>query len=196
MLAMLLKLYGKGRPFRLFVSGLHGSEWRDTSSVLLNLKRPFSGTLAILPVVNREEYISTLDQDYYSGVGKAIVDVVGEYRPDIYVELHSYSKENFCKLVSKDRLSNVGVPGFSSLEKRVLMGSVSPHIRREHFPVEALCLTFEIEKGNLQSQKFVSGMLDVVKECNSRNGFIEYMMEEYPDVAKKAIEDYKKFYGL
>ncbi|WP_135612720.1 DUF2119 domain-containing protein [Methanococcoides sp. AM1] len=193
---MLLKLYGKGRPFRLFVSGLHGSEWRDTSSVLLNLKHPFSGTLAILPVVNRGKYISTLDRDYYSGIGKVIVDVVKEYRPDIYVELHSYSKENFCKLVSKDRLSNVGVPGFSSLEKGVLMGSVSPNIRREHFPVEALCLTFEIEKGSLQSQKFVSGMLDIIKDCNSRDGFIGYMMERYPEVAKKAIEDYKKFYGL
>ncbi|UGV39722.1 DUF2119 domain-containing protein [Methanococcoides orientis] len=193
---MLLKLYGKGRPFRLFVAGLHGSEWRDTSSVLLNLERPVSGTLALLLVVNRGQYISTLDIDYYSGVGKAIVDVVEKYRPDIYVELHSYSKENFCKLISKDRLSNVGVPGFSTLESGVLMGSVSPHIRREHFPVEALCLTFEIEKDNLRSQEFASGMIDIVKDCNSRDGFIGYMMGHYPEVAKKAIEDYKKFYGL
>ncbi|SES70622.1 hypothetical protein SAMN04488587_0703 [Methanococcoides vulcani] len=193
---MLLKLYGMGRPFRLFVSGLHGSEWRDTSSVLLNLGRPFSGTLAILPVVSRGKYISTLDRDYYSGIGKTIVDVVEEYKPDIYVELHSYSKGNFCKLVSKDRVNNVGVPGFSTLENGVLMGSVSPLIRREHFPVEALCLTFEVEKNNHQSQRFVSGMLDVVKDCNSRDEFIEYMMEHYPEVAKKAIEDYKKFYGL
>ncbi|WP_445474476.1 DUF2119 domain-containing protein [Methanococcoides methylutens] len=193
---MLLKLYGKGRPFRLFVAGLHGSEWRDTSSVLLNLERPFSGTLAILPVVSRGKYISTLDSDYYSGIGKAIVAVVEEYGPDIYVELHSYSKNNLIKLVSKDRVNNVGVPGFSTLENGVLMGSVSPHIRREHFPVEALCLTFEVEKDNTQSQNFASGMLDVVKDCNSRDEFIEYMMEYYPEVAKKAIEDYKKFYGL
>ncbi|NYT19196.1 MAG: DUF2119 domain-containing protein [Methanosarcinales archaeon] len=193
---MLLKLYGKGRPFRFFVAGLHGSEWRDTSSVLLNLERPFSGTLAILPVVNRDEYISTLDINYYSGIGKAIVDVVEKYRPDIYVELHSYSKDNFSKLVSKDRVNNVGVPGFSTLENGVLMGSVSPHIRREYFPVEALCLTFEVEKDNSLSRKFASGMLDFVKDCNSRDEFIEYMMEYYPKVAKKAIDDYKKFYGL
>ncbi|NPE31987.1 DUF2119 family protein, partial [Methanococcoides sp. SA1] len=50
---MLLKIYGKGRPFRLFVAGLHGKEWQDTSDVLLNLDRPLSGTLAILPVVSR-----------------------------------------------------------------------------------------------------------------------------------------------
>ncbi|WP_135605308.1 DUF2119 domain-containing protein [Methanococcoides sp. NM1] len=193
---MLLKLYGKGRPFRLFVAGLHGSEWRDTSSVLLNLERSFSGTLAILPVVSRGKYISTLDRDYYSGIGKTIVDVVEKYKPDIYVELHSYSKGNICKLVSKDRVNNVGVPGFSTLENGVLMGSVSPLIRREYFPVEALCLTFEVEKDNLQSQNFVSGILDVVKDCNSRDEFIEYMMEHYPEVAKKATDDYKKFYGL
>lgn len=193
---MLLKIYGKGRPFRLFVGGLHGREWRDTSSVLLNLKRPFSGTLAVMPVVNRGKYISTLDSDYYHGVGEAIVDVVDKYKPDIYVELHSYSKGNFCKLVSKERVNNVGVPGFSFLEKGVLMGSVSPHIRREYFPVEALCLTFEIEKGNADSREFASGMLDVVKDCDSRDEFIEYMMVQYPEVAKKAIEDYKKFYGL
>lgn len=193
---MLLKLYGKGRPFRLFVAGLHGSEWRDTSSVLLNLERPLSGTLALLPVVSRGIYISTLDSDYYSGIGKIIVDVVKEYKPDIYVELHSYSKGNLGKLVSKDRVNNVGVPGFSTLENGVLMGSVSPHIRREHFPVEALCLTFEVEKDSPQSQEFASWMLDIVKDCNSRDDFIEYMMEHYPEVAKKAIEDYKKFYGL
>jgi hypothetical protein len=61
--------------------------------------------------------------------------------------------------------------------------------------VEALCLTFEIERSNQSSKEFAAKMLRVVKECRSRDGFIEYMMERYPNVAKKAIEDYKKFYG-
>lgn len=192
---MLLKIYGKGRPFRLFVAGLHGQEWRDTSDVLLNIERPSSGTLAILPVVSRGDYISTLNRDYYKDMGKLIIDLVKAYRPDIYVELHSYSSDNFHKLVSSTRIHEKGVPGFSVLENNVLMGSVSPHIRRDYFPVEALCLTFEIERSDQSSKEFAAKMLQIVKECRSRDGFIEYMMERYPNVAKKAIEDYKKFYG-
>lgn len=192
---MLLKIYGKGRPFRLFVAGLHGQEWQDTSDVLLNIGCPSSGTLAILPLVSRGKYISTLDRDYYKGMGKLIIDVVKAYRPDIYVELHSYSSANFHKLVSSTRIHEIGVPGFSVLENNVLMGSVSPHIRRAHFPVEALCLTFEVERSDQSSKEFAVKMLSVVKECRSRDGFIKYMMELYPNVAKKAIEDYKKFYG-
>lgn len=117
------------------------------------------------------------------------------YHPDIYVELHSYSSKNFDKLVSNTRIDDVGVPGFSILEENVLMGSSSPHIRKDHFLVETLCLTFEIERLNFKSKEFATKILDVVKESHSRDDFINYMMAHYPVVAKKAIEDYKRFYG-
>lgn len=38
-------------------------------------------------------------------------------------------------------------------------------------------------------------MLDVLKETRSRDEFIEYLKKEFPVQAKKAIDDYRRFYG-
>jgi hypothetical protein len=77
----------------------------------------------------------------------------------------------------------------------VLLGSVSPWVRRRYFPKESLCLSFELQKGSAESRKFTARMLEVLKEIQSRDEFIEYMKKEYPAQAKKAIEDYQRFYG-
>ncbi|WP_332881692.1 DUF2119 family protein [Methanosarcina horonobensis] len=61
-----LKVYGHGEPVRLFVAGLHGDEWKDTTEILMKIKPPERGTLALIPLVRRGEYISTLDPAYYS----------------------------------------------------------------------------------------------------------------------------------
>ncbi len=34
----MLKIYGKGKPIRLFVAGLHGEEWKDTTEILRAIK--------------------------------------------------------------------------------------------------------------------------------------------------------------
>jgi hypothetical protein len=39
-------------------------------------------------------------------------------------------------------------------------------------------------------------MLDRMKECKGRDDFIAFLKKKYPSAALKAIEDYKKFYGL
>ena len=59
-----LRIYGQGKPVRLFVAGLHGDEWKDTTEILLKIEPPESGTLAVIPLVSRGEYISTLDPAY------------------------------------------------------------------------------------------------------------------------------------
>jgi hypothetical protein len=38
-------------------------------------------------------------------------------------------------------------------------------------------------------------MLEILKEIRSRDEFIDYMKKEFPVQAKKAIEDYRRFYG-
>ncbi len=38
-------------------------------------------------------------------------------------------------------------------------------------------------------------MLEILKETQTRDEFIEYMKKEFPAQAKKAIEDYRRFYG-
>lgn len=190
-----MKIYGRGRPVRLFVAGLHGDEWKDTTGLLKNIKPPKNGTLALIPFVDCGKYISTLNQDYYPGNGKKILRAIEELKPEIYIELHSYSSENLEKLAGKNRLKLIGVPAYSILKEGVLLGSVSPWVRRKYFPKEALCLSFELQKGSMKSRKFTAHMLEILKEIQSRDEFIEYMEKEFPAQAKKAMEDYQRFYG-
>lgn len=190
-----MKVYGRGRPVRLFVAGLHGDEWKDTTGLLKNIKPPKTGTLALIPFVDCGKYISTLSPDYYPETGKKILKAIEELKPEIYIELHSYFSENLEKLAGKDRLELIGVPAYSILKEGVLLGSVSPWVRRKYFPKEALCLSFELQKGSMESRKFTAHMLEILKEIQSRDEFIEYMKKEFPAQAKKAIEDYKLFYG-
>ncbi|HWR26037.1 MAG TPA: DUF2119 family protein, partial [Methanosarcina sp.] len=89
----------------------------------------------------------------------------------------------------------IGVPAYSILRERVLLGSVSPWIRKKYFPEEALCLSFEIQKGKIESRNFAAQMLEILKETQSRDEFIDYLKKEFPEQAKKAIEDYLRFYG-
>jgi hypothetical protein len=190
-----IKIYGSGKPVRLFAAGLHGREWEDTTEILRKLNSPKIGTLVLIPLVSKGVYISTLDPSYYPGLGNKILKVIEKFKPEIYIELHSYSGENFEKLTGKTRLLRIGVPAYSVLEAGVLLGSVSPYIRRKYFPKEALCLSFEIEKGRVESRAFVARMLDVIKETESRDGFFEYLKKKFPEQTKKAVEDYKLFYG-
>lgn len=190
-----MKIYGNGKPTRLFVAGLHGEEWKDTTGILKSLKPPKTGTLALIPLVNNGKYISTLETDYYPKTGKKIIEAIEILKPEIYVELHSYARENFEKLTGKDRFDRIGVPAYSVLKEGVLFGSVSPFIRKKYFSKEALCLSFEIQKGNQKSRKFTALILDTLKETQSRDEFIEYLKKEFPLQANKAIEDYRLFYG-
>jgi hypothetical protein len=192
---LMMKIYGSGRPIRLFVAGLHGDEWKDTTGILKNIKAPKTGTLALIPLVSSGKYVSTLEADYYPETGIKIIKAIEMLKPEIYVELHSYSRENLEKLAGKDRLDRIGVPAYSVLKEGMLLGSVSPWIRKKYFPKEALCLSFEIQKENIKSRKFTALMLDVLKETQSREEFIEYLKKEFPVQAKKAIDDYRRFYG-
>lgn len=190
-----MKIYGCGKPVRLLVAGLHGDEWKDTTGLLKSIETPKTGTLALIPLVDCGKYVSTLNSGYYSGIGKKILKAIEELNPEIYIELHSYSGENLEKLAGRNRLDLIGVPAYSILKAGVLLGSVSPWVRKKYFPKESLCLSFEIQKGSVESRKFAAQMLEILKEIRSRDEFIEYMKKEFPAQAKKAIEDYQRFYG-
>jgi hypothetical protein len=149
----------------------------------------------LIPVVDSGDYVSTLDSHYYDGPGKPITDLIRKYSPDVYVEFHSYMREHFGMLTGTDRINQTGVPAYSVLERGVLLGSVSPNIRL-NFPSKALCLSFEMEKANPISGQFALDMLDCVKECGDRDGFICVLRQKYPRQAQKAMDDYRAFYGL
>ncbi len=177
---------------------MHGDEWRDTSELLLNLSTtpPENGTLAVIPIVDNGEYVSTLDKRYYTTLGSRIIDAVDSLHPNTYVELHSYSAANLAKLTDDNRINKTGVPAYIELKDGVLLGSVAPYIRLKHFQMDALCISFEIQKNSERSIHFAAKLLDVVKNCVSRDDFIEYLEDKFPLQAKKAIENYKSFYGL
>ncbi|MCG7852641.1 MAG: DUF2119 domain-containing protein, partial [Methanosarcinaceae archaeon] len=122
----MLRVYGSGSPIRLFVAGMHGDEWRDTSQLLRDVKPPETGTLAVIPMVDNGEYISTLDDNYYIGPGSPILEAIEKLHPEVYLELHSYSKENYARLTDDDRLSKAGVPAYNELKNGLLLGSVPP----------------------------------------------------------------------
>ncbi len=193
---MAYRILGYGDPVRLFVAGLHGNEWEDTSDILENIRAPGKGTLAVIPVVSKGNYVSTLDDSYFTDTGQSIIEAVEELHPAIYIELHSYSAKNLAALTEPGRLERVGVPAFSRLEHDVLLGSVGPFIRRKYFPAQALCLTFEIQKGNPLSKQHASELINVVKECISKEDFIRYMFSRYPKQAENVIRDYRNFYGF
>lgn len=193
---MKYRMMGKGDPVRLFVGGLHGNEWMDTSDILEKLEPPAAGSLAIIPVVCKEKYVSTLEERYYRTLGKIIIQAVEELRPSIYIEFHSYSKQNQKLLTGTERIHKAGVPAYSQLDNDVLLGSVSPIIRKAYFPMEALCLSFEIQKNNPVSKAYGVRLARKMTECLSRDHFIEQLKKRYPVQAGKVIEDYRNFYGL
>ncbi|MDG6244081.1 MAG: DUF2119 domain-containing protein [Methanolobus sp.] len=193
---MSYRMLGEGKPVRLFVAGLHGDEWKDTSDILENIRAPSVGSLAVIPLVSKGDYISTLDERYFEDIGNPIIEAVEELMPDIYIEIHSYSAENLKKLTEPERLNRIGVPAFSRLDNDVLLGSVAPYIRRKYFPQEALCLTFEIQKGNQLSKMYAIKIIDRMKEFTSKETFLNCMLKRYPQQAQKAIDDYRNFYGL
>ncbi len=193
---MYYTILGEGRPVRLFVAGLHGNEWKDTSDILEDMEAPKIGSLVIIPMVSKGNYISTLDDNYFTDWGKEIIATIEELKPEVYIELHSYSAENKEKLTDPERINKIGVPAFSILDNDVLLGSVAPYIRREYFPMDALCLTFEIQKENPNSKDYAARFIRRMKDCNSKDDFIEFMLKRYPKQARKAIENFKRFYGI
>jgi len=192
----MLKQYGSGAPVRLLAAGLHGDEWKSTSKRLEELTTPAVGTLLVISKVSDREYLSTLDKDYYTKYAPLLLDAIRTYRPQIYLELHSYSSKNFAVLTDKSRLEQEGVPAYIKIESGILMGSVSPHIRVDYFSPYDLCISFEMPKHPSEgSIRVIDRLVGVVKECESRSDFVEYMKKHYPRQTSAAIKNYLRFYG-
>ncbi|HIH40718.1 MAG TPA: DUF2119 family protein, partial [Halobacteria archaeon] len=123
-----------------------------------------------------------------------VIELIKEIKPDIYIELHSYKKESFESLVSKDRLSKKGVPSYVELANGVLIGSVSPYLI-EYFPDKSLHLSFEIEKDNTSSSRELLEILDAVNNSTA-DEFLIYLSEKYPSAVRKAVEGYILYHQL
>lgn len=135
---------GEG-PTKLIIGGVHGNEGKTAIRFLKSLKRSdFSKGQIYIYNFDRTEYISTIDPSYYeSEIGRKILGLIEEIKPDFYIELHCYNIKNFKKLTSMERFDKTGVPPLLDLGEYVLLSSVSPLIRTKYFPRKTICQTLE-----------------------------------------------------
>ncbi|BDC36602.1 MAG: DUF2119 domain-containing protein [Candidatus Methanoliparum thermophilum] len=185
---------GFGRPRRLFIAGLHGDEWRYTSDLLFRLSNPDIGSVYKVPVISKGRYISTLNHRYYESEGSIVIELIKKIKPDIYIELHSYKREYFKNLVSKDRLSEKGVPSYVELGNGLLIGSVSPYLI-DHLSDKSLHLSFEVAKNSRESRRELLEVLNAVNNSTA-NDFLIYLSKKYPSALKKAVEGYILYHKM
>ncbi|HLB69789.1 MAG TPA: DUF2119 family protein [Candidatus Methanoperedens sp.] len=196
---MFFKIMGSGNPTRLFVAGIHGNEEAITRPVLELLARDIeikSGRLIMVGLSGGHPYISTLNKAYYdSAAGRKLLDMIHEYRPCIYLELHSYKMENHSKLIDPERKRKIGVPSFTELEEKVLIGSVSPLIRTTEFDVEDFCFTLEIpDPCSKNALQVVLDVLRVIALSSSRSEIVEKLRLKYPEQIGEAEKKFHEFF--
>jgi hypothetical protein len=191
-------IYRGEKPNRLFIGGVHGKEGQSTIHALEHLTDD-DVSKGRLVIYNCDDtaYMSTLKPEYYdTEIGKEILYLIHYYKPQIYIELHCYKKENYFKLTNPDRRSEQGVPPLIELEERVLVGSVSPYIRTTLFKRNDICMTLEMPcQAEYGSLKVYLDVLKIIASSNSREDLEEKMKKIYPEQVDTAKRYAKEFFG-
>jgi hypothetical protein len=202
---------GKGTT-RLFVGGVHGKEGQSTIFALKRIQSIHVKTgKLIIYNCDQSEYISTLDNRYYySKMGKEILRLINHYQPEMYIEAHCYHPKNYTKLTDLQRKEKIGVPPLIELEKGVLIGSVSPHIRKSLFKREDVCLTLEMPcmhqiqdcqtlensfPAPEQSLKTYINLLKALAGSDNRPNLEKNISGRYPVQVKTARRYAREFFG-
>jgi hypothetical protein len=195
------RLIDKGDgPVRLFVGGVHGREGLTTIRALRRLGfNDIDNGRLIIYSCNPTPYISTLNPDYYrSPQGREILRLIEKYRPSTYLEAHCYRRENYDKLTDPSRKSSEGVPPLIELEEGVLIGSVSPHIRKKLFKRDDICLTVEmpcLDGGSDRSLDVYVEFLRTVASSESRKELELRLEGRYPVQVETARRYAREFFG-
>ncbi len=196
---MFFKIFGTEEPLRLFVAGIHGTEEAFTEPLLKLFAQDIeirSGRLILCSLSGGDPYISTLNKAYYdSKTGRKLLGLIHEYRPQIYLELHSYGIENYSKLTDPDRKNKIGVPPLTELEEKVLIGSVSPLIRTTQFNKDDFCFILEVP--TLHSMQAPCVALDVMKTIAlsvGREEIIGKLRCKYPEQMREAEKNFHEFF--
>ena len=169
---------------RLFIGGVHGKEGLSTIKAIKKLSENDvkDGTL-VLYNCDQSRYISTLNPLYYqSTVGKEILNLINQYQPDMYIELHCYKPESYPALTSIDRIQRVGVPPLIELDKGVLIGSVSPQIRTKIFKKQDICITLEMPcSPSTETLKVYINFLKILAGAKNRFDLENKVKKIYPE---------------
>lgn len=198
-------------PTKLLIGGVHGNEGKTAIKFLKSLKRSdFSNGQIYIYNFDKTVYISTIDPNYYeSAIGKRILGLIEDIKPDFYIELHCYNIKNFNKLVSMKRFDKTGVPPLLDLGEYVLLSSVSPLIRTRYFPQKTICQTLEfpcLDKLNPdvskeynfdfeKSYKVYDKILKMLAIAPSREYYEKEIMRDYSKQAELAIRYAKLIFG-
>ncbi len=196
---MLLKVIGEGEPVKLFIGGVHGREGEITEKVfllLLNQKLKVNqGKLILCNLTKDGEYLSTLNKAYYeSKTGMKLLEMIRSYKPSIYVELHSYSPENYEKLIDPERRQKIGVPPLIELEQRILIGSISPLIRTSEFKINDLCITLEIPNASPPLDLAASLLAEMA--ARDKKSILRSIEMRYPAQYKIMVKNFREYFGI
>jgi len=184
-------------PVRLFVGGVHGKEGPRTIGPLSQISKEDvnSGSLTIYNF-DKSQYVSTIDRHYYNTeLGRKIVTIIRDLKPEMYVELHCYNSNSFEKLTDLNRKELTGVPPLIHLEKGVLIGSISPYIRTSLFKEWDVCITLEIPcKPAKESMDIYLKVIRAVATSKDKHELLDKLRVDYPKqvetAARYAVELY------
>ncbi len=187
-------------PTKLFVGGLHGNEGLYTAPILERLAQEdiLVGEAIIVPcLVKNSKYIGVLSEEYYrSEAGMRLLQLIREYKPSFYFELHAYEKQSYSRLTDPERVNKMGVPNFVDLGDGILIGSIAPILRRK-LTEHDFCMTIEVPKWKSESEAIKEKVLEFL-----RIGLMESQREEmmlefrvgYPEQVKKAEALFHQYY--
>ena len=137
--------------------------------------------------------MSVLREEYYRmEAGRRLLSLVRFLHPRFYFEIHSYGMHALSRLTSAKRFEIEGVPPFVELERGILIGSISPILRKE-FRRDAFCLTVEIPKWRGVKER-VLAILRACLAAESRDALLKALRRMYPEQMRKAEELFRMFY--
>lgn len=193
----MLWVLGSGRPARLIVGGLHGSEGAVTGEILASIKKRIDfGTAVICNLSVKSPYISTLRPLYYrTPIGRKLLYLIRWLKPEVYLELHAYGIDSYRKLTDGGRLEKRGVPPMIKLEGGILLGSISPFLRLKEFRREDLCLTLEAPSGTGWPKALLTDLIDITMKFGDRFEILREMHSRFPMQIEMAIKNFEDFYG-
>ncbi|HMK53178.1 MAG TPA: DUF2119 family protein [Methanobacteriaceae archaeon] len=170
-------------PARLFVGGVHGKESQTTILAMRNF--PLSvlknGKL-FLHNFTVSPYISTLERHYYdTPTGLELLDLIEKIQPTIYLELHCYHLSSYFQLTREERKKESGIPALVELDKKVLIGSISPIIRSVFFKKYDFPFILEMPcDPSVESLEVYLKVMEVAANSNDRFSILKKLEELYP----------------
>ena len=199
-----MKLYrliaSEAGPTKLFVGGLHGKECLYTAPILEQLAKDevYAGRAIIVPcLVEHGKYVDVLSEEYYrSRAGIELLQLIENYKPHFYFELHAYGKHSYSRLTDPEREKRIGVPPFVDLGMGILLGSIAPILRRK-FSERDFCITIEVPNWKLEYEKVRTEVLRVLRLALSkakRDEVMEVLRMRYPAQMQKAEELFRQYY--